>query len=311
MRGLAIKCSLDNLTIVGRYEANSLGDGTKDNPNKDNRLKWLLDTLPLIKNITPCFKRYSYNVYCEAGVFIQLGKDRDNDRAIRVEFNPNKLNERYERDLIEILKYVMFPHYSRRDIAIDFIDEWKINDYSYDDLKTRKRITYETGNRQLETLYMGANGSDEIIRIYDKDKEQRKSQEEEGKDSEEQSDKRVWVRVEAQLRKEKADMFGYNPFESVRITRKEGAYKGLEVRERAMLELLERDPSVWDDLSKNSKSKYKKIMRENTTVEHIDVAKEFEKYIEELEADAKSWLQMCKKDKFGMIEEMEGWNSRD
>jgi hypothetical protein len=289
---LSIKCSLDNLTIVGKYKAGFLNEVIRP----------LLDTLPLVKNVNvSTYGMYQYNAYCEAGVFLSFGKDIESDRNIRIEFNPNKLNKRYERDLLEILKFVRYPHFSRRDIAMDFFDEWNINDYSYFDTKSRKRITYESGSRQLETLYMGAKDSDEQIRIYDKAKES-------GKDLIKEGTK--WMRVEAQLRREKANALGYNPFESIRITRKEGAYKNLDYKERAVLELLERDPSVWDEISKNYKTKLRKLIAENTTVEIIDVKAEYEKWIEELEADAKTWLQACAKDKFQMIEEMEGWNNR-
>jgi hypothetical protein len=289
---LAIKCSIDNLTIVGNFLAGCL----------DSHIRPLLDTLPLVKNVnTSSYGMYQYNAYCEAGVFVQLGKDKESDRKIRIEFNPNKLNKRYERDLTEILKFVRYPHFSRRDIAVDLFEDWDINDFIYDDLKSRKRITYETGSRQLETLYMGAKDSEEQIRIYDKAKES-------GKDLIKADCK--WVRVEAQLRREKANAMNYNPFESIRITRKEGAYEGLDWKVRAQLEYLDKYPSEWSKVGKELKSKLRKIMRENTEVEVLDIKAEYEKWIKDLEADAKSWLQMCAKNKFEMIEEMEGWDRK-
>lgn len=268
-----MKFSLDNITIVGKYT--------------DVSIIKKLEVMPLVKSFwqTPT-QIYPYNFSCHNGVFIQMGHDKTGDRRIRVEFNPNRLkNSAEEKDLLQVLKFIRSAEFSRRDIACDVYNV-NINDYIYVDLAARKKVTYHSGSGKLETIYFGAGESDDRMRVYDKAKQLGKNYITEDFE---------WTRIEAQVRREYARAMAYNPFMKIRVTKKAGAYENMDLRTRSMLEYLENHPEAWGELSKNSRSKYKKLLTDAQTVELLDLEGAFAEVWQELEAECESWLNYTDK----------------
>ena len=295
------RISIDNLTLIGYPTGNTLK---------------LLETSPIVEKhwVTPN-QRYHYNFSLFNGGFLQIkhegnwqisgkaiklkygffikpngekvrfpiglkktdSKSAGEGKPMRLEFNPNKYRSTggAEKYILEIIKTMNDIHLSRRDIAIDIFGQ-DLNDYMILDDRGRKIIEYKDSNRRLETMYLGSKESDEQLRIYDKAKEQKI------KDTK-------WWRIEGQMRGESAREFGMNPFRKVRIVKKSD-YKGLPLKERAILLLLQADPDSINELSKNSRTKYKRMLEEDVTEISILPDKIFFEHMEDLEGDINSWI---------------------
>jgi hypothetical protein len=307
------KISLDNLTLIGY-------------PTKKT-LNVLENSLLVEKIWTTPLQRYHYNVKLLNGGFVQLKHEtewaggpkldydedgvvkkkkvpiwaqklqpayREGEKAIigfeettpkatagkpmRLEFNPNQYRSTggSEKYLLQIIKTMTDIHLSRKDIAIDIFDH-DLNDYNILDGRGRKIIEYKTSTRRLETMYLGSKDSDEQIRIYDKEKEQ------------EMENGRKWWRIEAQTRGDSANEMFINPFRKLRIVKKSD-YKNLPIKDRALLLLLQADPDCINELSKNSRTKYKRLLEEDVSEVSILPDKIFMEHMEDLAGDIESWI---------------------
>lgn len=199
-------------------------------------------------------------------------------KPMRLEFNPNKYRSKggSEKALLEIIKTMSDVHFSRRDVALDIFDH-DLKDFMIIDDRGRKITEYKDGSRRLETIYFGSRESDEQLRIYDKAIEQKTE------------DGRKWWRIEGQMRGDSAKEMFTNPFRKVRIVRKSD-YKHLPLKERAILLLLQADPDSMAELSKNSRTKYKKLLEEDVTEVSIQPDEIFKKHVLDLKGDAESWI---------------------
>ena len=230
--------SIDRLTLVGNFVESKLERLLND------------DTFTIIK------KRYrsqgfkydwTYELFIN-GV-LEVGR-REGINYMRFDFNPNNIISEEHLNLIQSLigcmKYVKF---SRIDIAFDFMDI-DINNYTIIDDLSRKTNTWNSGDGTMETRYIGAPTSDLRIRIYDKALEQGIN----GK----------WWRVEAQLRKEFAENYKhFNPFDSITLVNKSIEIKGVDsLKERVFIKHLLENPNDLNELAKNTRLKYKKILKE-------------------------------------------------
>lgn len=300
---LKYRVSIDNLTFIGYPTQNTLK---------------LLEHSPIVEKmwVTPN-QRYHYNFTLYNGGFLQIKhegnwqvsgkaiklkygyfikpngnkvkfviglqeskeKSKAEGKPVRLEFNPNKYRKTggAEKHLLQLISTMNDIHLSRRDVALDIFDQ-DLNDYNILDERGRKIIEYKDSNRRLETMYLGSKQSEEQLRIYDKALEQG------CKDKD-----KKWWRIEGQMRGDSAREFGLNPFRKVRIVRKSD-YKNLPLKERAILLLLQADPDSIKELSKNSRTKYKKMLEEDVTEVSILPDKIFFEHMEELEQDINSWI---------------------
>jgi hypothetical protein len=314
---LPYKISIDNLTLIGYPTGNTLN---------------VLEHSPLCEKMwTTPGQRYHYNISLYNGGFIQLKHEtewnggpkldydengevmkkkvpiwgpklqpghRDTEKVIigfeevtpkatagkpmRVEFNPNKYRSTggSEKHLLTIIKTMTDIHLSRKDIAIDVFD-CDLNDYNILDGRGRKIIEYKDSNRRLETLYFGSRESEEQLRIYDKAKEQKTE------------DGRLWWRIEGQMRGDSAKEMYTNPFRKVRIVKKSD-YKNLPIKDRALLLLLQADPDSMKELSKNTRTKFKRMLEEDVTEVSILPDKMFLEHMEDIVGDINSWVTFTK-----------------
>jgi len=135
---------------------------------------------------------------------------------------------------------------TRIDIAIDYFGVTKFEELYWHDLTNRrKRIIYLSPSGVLETLYIGSGGSEKRFRIYDKAKEQ------------DDYSRGKWWRVEVQIRSEELED---NPFQDIKATWKQA--EGLSITEKALLNYLIQYPDEIGQLSKNARTKYKRLMQE-------------------------------------------------
>lgn len=270
MAAIQFEFSIDNLTIVG-----NAGYGM---------IKCLENSL-LVKSYwsTPG-QLYLHNWKLENGAFFQI--DHKAEGKCRLEFNPNKFrgatNERY---LTEIIGHIVGAEFSRRDIAVDLFG-LKMNEYYFLDLGARGSIEYRGRNKQLETKYVGAADSDERQRIYNKALEQ-------GIECE-------WVRIEAQLRREKARALNMNPFEKIRVVKRfPENFRELKGTEKAIVTGLMADEELWAELDKKTRKKYKEILSHKAEI--IDVAAMFREKAEDIGAEAETWLNYSHSNEGGTV----------
>lgn len=180
--------------------------------------------------------------------FLQVDRVSSN---FRFEFNPNNVKSLEDKEIINtILNYFTDFHFSRLDIALDLYN-YNIYDYNIVDLSPRKKAYYYDRVGKLETCYFGAMGSDKFIRIYNKAKEQK-------------IDNMDWWRVELQLRDKNIDIYLEDRkdfLEDVYFFR----YVSIDnysTVEKATLEYILHDYTRLNQLAKNQKTKYKKMVRE-------------------------------------------------
>lgn len=282
MESLDYLVSLDNITIVGIPVKTA------------SQTRELLINMGFVNQFwqTP-YKRYNDNYTLIGGGMLQITHETgfvDNDgytvHQIRLEFNPNKISmyKQLQKEYLRLIKLIKEPKITRKDVAID-LRNIDINDFSVIDYSGRKRVEYKKSTMELETLYFGSKHSDERHRIYNKAVEQ-------GLDKELGI---KWWRVEAQLRKEKAEMRSYNAFSRIRIVHKND-YGIHDIRTRAMLFYLQANPDSFKELSVNARTKYKRLLGQSIESMYIDLEGMMDEAKKELQAEIESWLNFSPKD---------------
>lgn len=280
MHDTRYKISLDNITIVG------------EPARKCSEIRHKIISESFVGQFwqTP-HKRYMDNFTLLAGGLLQITHDKGfinpqtkfTDHQIRLEFNPNKviLYPKLVPYYLDLIKLIKEPRVTRKDIAIDIFGE-NMNEWIINDLAARKSIEYKDGRKQLETLYLGSKYSDERIRIYNKKLEQGLGKE----------DIENWWRIEAQIRKEKAEMTKYNPFTKLKIVTN-SHFEKYDLKTRAMLEYLQKNPSELINLGKATQTKYRKLLAEHVEYWYIDIDGMCAGALEEIQTEIESWLNFC------------------
>ncbi|MDM6048226.1 replication initiation factor domain-containing protein, partial [Staphylococcus aureus] len=184
-------------------------------------------------------------------------------RNMRVEFNPNKLTSEEMLWLKQnIIDYMEDDGFTRLDLAFDFEDD--LSDYYAMTDKAVKKTVFYSRNGKPETKYFGVRDSDRFIRIYNK-KQERKD----NADVEVMSE-HLW-RVEVELKRDMVDYWN-DCFNDLHILKPE--WTTLEkINEQAMVYTLLHEESMWGKLSKNTKTKFKKMIREISPIDLTELMK--------------------------------------
>ncbi len=152
--------------------------------------------------------------------------------------------------------------FTRLDLAFDFEDD--LSDYYAMSDKALKKTVFYGIDGKPETKYFGVRDSERFIRIYNKKKE-RKDNADIEIDSE-----HLW-RVEIELKRNMVDYWN-NCFDDLHILKP--AWATLEsVREQAMVYLLLHEESVWGELHRNSRRKYKQLLQEISPIDLTNLMK--------------------------------------
>ncbi len=178
----------------------------------------------------------------------------------RLEFNPNNIKNELQKKLLRtLLSYIKDVHFSRIDLAIDLFN-YNLYDYNIVDLNPRKKAYYYDRVGKLETCYFGSMSSNKFIRIYNKAVEQKIKD----KNFNESVD---WWRVELQLRDTYIDTYltGFKDFLEGILIFKYVTIEELSFSDKACLDYILRDISRLSLLSKNARTKYKRIIKELKT----------------------------------------------
>ena len=175
----------------------------------------------------------------------------------RLEFNPNKITSQLQKKLLNtLLSYIKDVHFSRIDLAIDLYN-YNLYDYNIVDLNPRKKAYYYDRTGKLETCYFGSMSSNKFIRIYNKGVEQKVKDKNFNIDVD-------WWRVELQLRDTYIDTYltGFKDFLDGILIFKYYSVENLSFTDKACLDYLLKDISRLGLLSKNARTRYKRIINE-------------------------------------------------
>ncbi len=249
-----LKVSLDNITITAEIRRSSF----------NNFKKLVSNHIAIItqKAMTDMFQAYTKS---GGQVILHLEYDKlkgqaRNARPFRMEFNPNKLRTVDTEILNTIIPYLEDISITRADLAFDFFNL----DCSEFILEKKGRPTatkeWRDKNGKLETKYLGASRSEKQIRLYDKKVEQLTNGSEDERQNAQQYEH--WWRLEFQLRSRSVE----NIFEVIdTIIFKPFYFESLGIETQLYLLALTRDKGIWNKVSKNTRSKYKKILETHQT----------------------------------------------
>lgn len=248
------KLSFDAMTIVGNLN--------ESNAQKLSRFMGIEPRIRLWDILQTRFKAKAL----EEKVYIEYDKvkaDSWDRRNMRVEFNPNKLTYEEMFWLKEnIINYMEDDGFTRLDLAFDFEDD--LSDYyAMTDKAVKKTVLYGR-NGKPETKYFGVRDSDRFIRIYNKKQERKDNADIEI------SSEHLW-RVEIELKRDMVDYWN-DCFSDLHILKPD--WKTIErTSDRAMVFMLLHDEDEWGQLHRNSRTKYKKLIKKISPIDLTDLMK--------------------------------------
>ncbi|HBL6676118.1 TPA: replication initiation factor domain-containing protein, partial [Enterococcus faecium] len=255
---LKLQWSIDRITIVGKLKENIYYHTQNDVLILDfEQLMRVNEGNGYLKavgnNGWQLLDQYEENI-----AYIEILKWQDGKG--RIDFNPNKINQFLSGSMKNFIHDLFLePHFSRADIACDIIDvpDEFITQYRVVDPVSFKPIYGRSG--KLETAYWGSRASERQIRLYNKKLEQETKRKVVPKEVE------TWWRLEMQLRRGKATDWHNMVQESL------NSFASLHFlpidttpTDRIMLAGLMSDQNFWSLLSRNSKYKYRELLKEES-----------------------------------------------
>lgn len=302
-----LDCFIDKMTIVGNLPI-ELEYALQNLVNEEHTL---IQGFPTTSNIEGQFFALGYpeSVYFS---YDAINAKSMGKRNFRMEFNPRKISMDQENWLKERVIYMLDDvSFSRIDIATDCnID---LSQYKILAMQASKRAPIYGLDGRLETVYLGSRTSNVYRRIYNK----RTEVESRNKKNQSRNEKieiqnsflsqdlqkkthelepiacENWWRFEYELKHSTCidSLISSNLplFEDVRIFKPD--FEGLSVNDEIYLRTLLREPEMINKLSKNSKTKYRKMIREmNADVEITDLFRNYvQKNTPKLVGELNSW----------------------
>lgn len=242
------KISFDRFTIVGNL----------DTEHTDELIR-TLEYDPNIRTWDVLQTRFKGMAF-ENKVYIEYDSVKAkswNTRNMRVEFNPNQLSDE-EKDWLRlnIIGHMRNTDFTRIDVAFDFEED--LSKFYAMSMKSLKKTVIYGRNGTPETKYFGVRDSDRFIRIYNK-KQERKD----NADIEINSE-HLW-RVEIELKRDMVLKWN-DCFHDLHILMP--AWKTIQSNsDKAMVFMLLNNEDEWGSIHRNSRAKYKKMIREISPVD--------------------------------------------
>lgn len=246
---MELKVCLDNITMTAYIKSYKLLS-----------LKRLVESHTAITIQTAMTDMFRAYTKAEGQVVLHMEYDKIkgqafNARPFRLEFNPNKLRSVDTEIIDTIIPYLDDISISRADLAFDLFEV----DCSEFVLEKKGQPTatkeFRSDTGKLETKYLGASRSEKQVRLYNKKKEQLENGTD--KDKEFASQFQHWWRLEFQLRSRSVEEI----FEVINtVIFKPFKFDGLSVEAKLYISALIYNKGVWREVSKNTRSKYKKIL---------------------------------------------------
>lgn len=206
----------------------------------------------------------------------------------RIDFNPNKISEFLKGSMKQFIHDLFLDaHFSRADIACDILgapDDF-ISQYRIVDPVSFKPIYGRSG--KLETAYWGSRASERQVRMYNKKIEQERKKQIVPKEIE------TWWRLEMQLRRGKATDWHAMVQESLDSFASPHYFPPeIKVTERIMVKGLLYDHSEWGNLAKNTKKKYKNLLKQESQNDDLTnhLRETFKESADDLKRELDTWL---------------------
>lgn len=277
--GQNISVSFDRITVVGSLIK-----------EREIYLKKILETDPRIYLRDTGFDKFKCHAL-DNKVYVEYDRrlaEQLKRSEIRVEFNPNECSEVE----IEFIKFVFLDNMRNKDFSrIDLAFDLPINlkDYFIMCTKGLKQTVFYGRNNEVETRYFGVRDSERYIRIYNK-----KLQMSEVK-KQEIEDEHLW-RIEFELKRSMTNKWD-KCFDDLYIL-KPKLSEIEKVSERAMLYYLINEVSAWSEITKNTKTKYRKKLQELSDVNISDNLKRvLNDHHEQLSAELENYIAISHHDK--------------
>lgn len=274
-----IDVSFDRITIVGAFI-----------PEREQWVKKHLETNPQVNLRDTGFDRFICHAFNNK-VYIEYDRKKAqamNRSEIRVEFNPNELSED-EKQLIQFifLDNMRNKDFSRIDLAFDL--KMDLAKYYVMTDKSLKSTIFLGRDASVETKYFGVRDSERYIRIYNK-----KRQLSEVK-REEISDDNFW-RIEFELKRSMTNKWD-KCLDDIHIIMP--AWETIEnIKTRAMVYLLLNEEHQWAELERQTKYKYKKLLKEISDINIVDdLQKVLSEKHQKLSEELKQYIAISHHDK--------------
>ena len=251
-----LEISIDRITVVG--------DLKKDQSKNLNRELKFNSYVQLYETGEERFKADIPNI-CHVEYDFLKGKSLDR-KNMRVEFNPNNLNDEHKQMIYDLfISKMVSRSFSRLDVAFDTdIDLSSYYAYMSGQHAQMKKTIFYGKDGSPETKYFGTRKSDRYIRIYNK-KQERKD----NADVEVMSE-HLW-RVEIELKRSMVDYWN-DSFDDLHILKPN--WKIIKrSSDRAMVFMLLNDEEEWGKLERRTKNKYKNLIKEISPVDLTDLMK--------------------------------------
>lgn len=248
-----LEISIDRITVVGNLK--------KDQSENLNRELKYNSYVQLYETGEERFKADIPNI-CHVEYDFLKGKSLDR-KNMRVEFNPNNLNDEHKQMIYDLfISKMVSRSFSRLDVAFDTdIDLASFYAYMSGQHAQMKKTIFYGKDGSPETKYFGTRKSDRYIRIYNKKQELL-----DNKEIEIESD-HFW-RIEVELKRSRTEEWN-NCLQSLNFVQPD--WKSIKSNsERATVYMLIHEEDEWGNLSKNGKSKYRKILKEISPVNLTD-----------------------------------------
>ena len=248
-----LEISIDRITVVGNLK--------KDQSENLNRELKFNSYVQLYETGEERFKADIPNI-CHVEYDFLKGKSLDR-KNMRVEFNPNNLNDEHKQMIYDLfISKMVSRSFSRLDVAFDTdIDLSSYYAYMSGQHAQMKKTIFYGKDGSPETKYFGTRKSDRYIRIYNKKQELL-----DNKEIEIESD-HFW-RIEVELKRSRTEEWN-NCLQSLNFVQPD--WKSIKSNsERATVYMLIHEEDEWGNLSKNGKSKYRKILKEISPVNLTD-----------------------------------------
>src|SRR5699024_8296064 len=274
-----IAVSFDRITVVGAFI-----------PEREKWVKKHLETNNQIDLRDTGYDRFKCHAL-KNKVYVEYNRKQAQAMGrseIRVEFNPNELSEE-EKQFIQFifLDNMRNKDNSRIDLAFDVPADLQTY-FIMSDKGVKKTIFYGRDDKP-ETKYFGVRDSERYIRIYNKKKQLRDVKEEEIEHD------HLW-RIEFELKRSMTNKWD-KCFDDLHILQPD--YLAVEnFEERAKIYYLMNEQSAWGEISKNTKTRYRKKMKELSAVNMSDdLRKVLSEKHEELSEELKQYIAISHHDK--------------
>lgn len=236
----------DKITVVGNLYKDAEGSLQTLLNNTDSKIMGV-PTMSAVKGML-----YSNYVYFEYDELMGKAFKKGN---FRIEYNPRKMPVELQREMISSLKPMLHDiHYTRLDLAFDC--DIDLGKYTHEHQTPLKRAEYYGVGGELESIYFGARASNIYTRTYNKKQQLLDIEKVEIEEP-------VLWRYELEIKNrgtiDAMINFDFPVFERVRFIQYDTST--LKGNDRLIVQALVDHPPLMNEITKNSRTKYRKMIR--------------------------------------------------